>query len=358
MSLKMNYPQWVVLQLTEHCNLRCSMCYEWGDAGSYLDKPSLAQLDFAVLERTIRALQPAKPFYALFGGEPFLYKRMADVVRLIKAGGSKVDIPTNGMLIARQAEMLVDCRPDRLWISLDGPEAINDRQRGDGVFKAALEGIDRLYRVREASGGEYPKIGVTFIVTPLTHTYIEELFLSCLDLDKLDHLSIEFQTYITEAKHRDYQRVLQDAFGLDQAPIAAGSIQDPEVFAAMDYAEIARQIARVRAECERRGIYFVAYPKTSEEDNIRNYFTANWQAMTDKRSICLFPWIYAEIAATGDVYSCHTFYDLPLGNVNEQAFLDIWRGPRMKQVQSYLRKHGLFPICTGCARYYADPSKH
>ena len=35
------YPRWIVFQLLEKCNLRCKMCYEWGESGSYLDKNDL-----------------------------------------------------------------------------------------------------------------------------------------------------------------------------------------------------------------------------------------------------------------------------------------------------------------------------
>ena len=31
----MKHPNWVVLQITERCNLRCKMCYEWGENGAY-----------------------------------------------------------------------------------------------------------------------------------------------------------------------------------------------------------------------------------------------------------------------------------------------------------------------------------
>lgn len=34
----MSFPKWVVLQVIEKCNLRCKMCYEWGEYGSYLKK--------------------------------------------------------------------------------------------------------------------------------------------------------------------------------------------------------------------------------------------------------------------------------------------------------------------------------
>ena len=116
------------------------------------------------------------------------------------------------------------------------------------------------------------------------------------------------------------------------------------------------QLERVRDECERRGIYFILYPKTLDTENIRNYFVGDRTKMVDRRSRCAFPWTYAEVNARGDVTVCHTFYDLTVGNVYEEGILDIWNGPRMEAVRNHLR-HDLFPICDACCRYYYDPNK-
>lgn len=351
-----NKPQWIVLQLLEACNLRCKMCYEWGENGAYLGKKS-ATLDYEVVQRVIADTIPAKPFYALFGGEPMMYRHIDKVIRQIREGGSRVDIPTNGMLIKKHAEMLCETKPSRLWISLDGPKEINDEQRGDGVFDKVTEGIETLFELRETKGLTEPKIGCTFIVTPLTHMYIEEFFMKHIDLDKIDHLSIEFQTFATEDTVQQHQAHFKKVFGIPETPCAAGMLADITPFQQMDYKAITSQMKTIREACEKRGIYFVSYPKTIEEENIRAYFNRDIEAMTDKRDRCFFPWIYMEVAASGDVTPCHIYYDYPIGNVNETPILDIWGGDRLKTYRNQLKK-GLFPICTSCARYYADPSKH
>ena len=46
-------PRWVELQLTERCNLRCSLCYEWGESGSYRGRADTAELDFDALQRVV-----------------------------------------------------------------------------------------------------------------------------------------------------------------------------------------------------------------------------------------------------------------------------------------------------------------
>lgn len=352
-----NHPKWVVIQLLEHCNLRCRMCYEWGETGFYHKKKELAILEYKVIKKVITDCLPGKPYFGLFGGEPFLYPNIEDVMRLIKNGGCGLDIPTNGVLLKQYAEMIVDVQPDRLWISLDGPVEINDEQRGKGVFNKVIQGIDALYEIRESKNYKLPKIGITYIVTPFNYTFIEEFFLKSIDIRKIDHLSIEFQLFATEEQYRHYLKILANEFGVFSAPCAKAIVREPSDFAAMDFKVLADQIRKVRSVCDEYGIYFIAYPKTIELDNIVNFFSANWSKMIDKRQKCVFPWMYAEISANGDVSVCHTYYDLVIGNINVENILDIWEGDRLKKVRKFLKKQP-YPICTACSRYYADPNKH
>ena len=93
------------------------MCYEWGKEGAYHEKNTMAQLDFSVLKKLIEDCSPAKPTYDFFGGEPLLYKRIDEVISLIKYHGSQLIIPTNGTLLEKMAEMLVETGPDKIWVS-------------------------------------------------------------------------------------------------------------------------------------------------------------------------------------------------------------------------------------------------
>jgi len=122
---------------------------------------------------------------------------------------------------------VVATAPRRLWISLDGPAAINDQQRGRGVHRQVLAGIERLHDARQSHGRELPKIGVTLIVTPLNQRHVAPFFTELLGSYPIDHVSIEFQNYATAAEHRAYAEALRRAFGVDAAPVAAGWCSTP-----------------------------------------------------------------------------------------------------------------------------------
>jgi hypothetical protein len=179
------------------------------------------------------------------------------------------------------------------------------------------------------------------------------LFFQALDLSKLDCVSLELQTYLTEEDHRDYEHVLQQEFGVATAPLARGFVNDPAIFVDMDFGLLAEQIANIAARCQERGLFLNTFPKVMNEDNIRKYFSADWFSMSRVRNRCSFPGISTEISARGDVTSGHAFYDLSLGNVYKSTVVGIWRGERYAQYRKYLRK-SLLPICQSCCLFYNE----
>jgi radical SAM protein with 4Fe4S-binding SPASM domain len=350
LSVAQSSPSWVVLQLLEECNLRCSMCYEWGDSGAYHGSRELASLDVDVALRVIRECAPQRPTFELFGGEPLLYAGIWDVIRAIRDAGCELAFPTNGTQLERHAEQLVACGPDRLWVSLDGPERINDAQRGRGVYKRVMRGLAAVIAEKQRRGSELPRLGVTCVVSPVNHLHLAQLF-GELDLGQLSFVSLELQSFVTEQQYSDYVRLLRTDFGIPAAPYARAYLRDPAFFAVIDRDALAEQMQRVRAMCKAHSIRFFSQPRMIDADNIDRYLRGAWDAMPDKRTRCAVPWKYAEISARGDVTTCHTFYDAPIGNVYERPLLEVWRGDKAEQLRAHLREQ-LLPICTACCRYY------
>jgi radical SAM protein with 4Fe4S-binding SPASM domain len=344
-------PSWITFQLLERCNLRCRMCYEWGESGAYHARETLAALELPLVLRTVDECLPGKPLFEFFGGEPLLYPGIFEVIARIREGGCDLAFPTNGTLLEAHAERLVHTGPTRIWVSLDGPEDVNDRQRGAGVFRRAIRGIESIGRIKRAKGCRYPELGITYVVTPDNASHIEAFFRDAVDLSLLACLSIELQSYVTAGEALAYERMARAHFGTSSTPCARGYIRDPDVFAEIDVESVTRQMIGVRRACAERGILFHSQPKTLETDNLRSYYTADWRAMADWKPRCGVPWVAAEISARGDVTTCHTFYDIPLGNIHDQSLVEIWQGARARQVRAYLREQ-LFPVCTACCRYY------
>ncbi len=173
----MQYPKWVVLQVTDRCNLRCKMCYEWGENGSNLSKRHLNNLDLNKIEEIFMELQNKNVYFELFGGEPLMHPQISEILKLIKKYNCIIDIPTNGTLVSKYAKEIVDANIKRIWISIDGPQEQNDLQRGKGVYQRAYEGIKALQKER-AINKKGPQIGVTMVITPLNYKYVKEFVMN------------------------------------------------------------------------------------------------------------------------------------------------------------------------------------
>jgi radical SAM protein with 4Fe4S-binding SPASM domain len=330
------------------------MCYQWGDTGIYNKKNSLNILDYELIASIIKECSPWKPVYNLFGGEPLLYKRIWDVIDLIKHAGSKVYMDTNGTLLESNAQRIIRSGIDIIWVSLDGTLEINDHIRGKNVYNRVIKGLEKLNVEKEANSLKSPKIGITYVVTPLNYLFVEKLFCKDIDLSLLEYISIEFQNYITKNEYNDYELVLMNEFGISEFPSASSIVRDLDFFSTINSQVLSEQINNVKKKSEEHNVKVFTSPEVVDEENIENYFTANWNKCKDRKTSCPLPWIYAEITASGDVTTCHTFYDFTLGNINENSIRDIFNNDKIKKYRNLLKSRKLYGVCYGCARYHTN----
>ena len=349
-----NIPKWIVLQLLEACNLRCKMCYEWGEEGTYKDKEKLNILSFDKIKNLIDECESAHPYYELFGGEPLLYPQIFEVTDYIHKKNSKVDIATNGTLLEKNAEAIVDSGISRIWVSIDGNQEINDRQRGKGVFNKAIGGIQKIKSVKKS---HMPQIGITTIVTPDNADKLAENFFEVVSNCPIDHISIEFQNYATSKEYQEYKEFLKVNFGIHDVNAARGYIREIDEFSNIDCNTLEKDMNRIKQYCEEKNIRMFHNPNVISENNYKNYFSANWKCMEGIRRRCPFVWIHAEVTAKGDVAICHTFYDLTFGNINEENFLDIWNNEKCQKYKRILRTEKM-PMCIACSRNYSQLGGH
>lgn len=355
-----NLPAYVTLDVTEVCNLRCKMCYAWGETGCYTNpesdmKPEV--LDFDIVKQLIKDVSPRKPNYSLFGGEPLTYPHLEELIVAVKEAGSVIDTPTNGTLLKKHAKMLVETRFDSIRVSLDGPEDANDAQRGAGSYDKAMAGIEELFRERAKPGTKGPLISIIYTVTPANYLFIEQLFLKDLDLDLINFATIQTQNFVTESMGLGYAKLLESEFGITSDCYWRGMLRDPCEFDELDFEEMSRQINNVRAKMWEKGKFVITLPQTISADGLRAYFGARWGDMDDQYKSCPIPWASIDVMASGDIAPCHVFFDLTVGNLHENRIEEIWNGEGYEKLRAYIKKNGLMSICHGCCILYISGQK-
>ncbi|MCC7382886.1 MAG: radical SAM protein [Deltaproteobacteria bacterium] len=353
-------PGVVVLNVTDACNLRCPMCYAWGDTGCYVagDSPKKPKvLDLEIALRLIKELAPRQPAYSLFGGEPLSYRPLPQLLEAVKSAGSWVETPTNGTLLEKHAAFLVESGLDSVRVSLDGPRAVNDRQRGPGSFDDAVAGLEALLSCRARAGSATPRIGVICTVTPENQHTIAPLFLEALDLAELDAVEINMQLYITPEMGDAYARMLLGEHGIQSDCYWKGVVREVASFDTIDVDSVSAQIASVRRRVAELGRAMTTMPRITTPRNLKAHFTAQWFEMEERVRFCPVPWSAVDITAEADVAPCHAFYDLVVGNLKEQAFTEIWNGEAMRKVRRRVFADGLLSVCQGCCALYATGAK-
>ncbi len=355
-------PRNVVLHLTELCNLRCKMCYAWGETGVYSNaepgrKPITMELE--LVKKIIRDLTPSKPFYSLFGGEPLMSPHLEEVIKMIKEAGSIIDTPTNGTLIAEHAKMLIRTGFDLVRVSIDGPREVNDSQRGKGSHDKAFEGIETLHNEKLKAGKHRPFIGIIYTVTPKNYNSIKEFFLEDLNLSAIKNVSIQIENFLTDEMGEKYAKMLRTEFGITSNSYWKGLVRPIQDFNGVDTVELARQVNNVVKELKKIGKTVLLLPPTFSPKNLRAYLEARWDDMEDTYRGCVIPRVGVDITASGDVAPCHVFYDLIMGNLYENSFEEVWNGENYQKFRAYMKKHQLMSICNGgcCILYLAGKKK-
>lgn len=159
-------PRQLLVNVAQICNLKCSYCAAGGD-GTFGE--AMKHVDLESIYDQVRAVLHDIPdggefSLTYFGGEPLVapenIRMLARFVKLQTAGRRiRVShrIITNATLISTaNAELLAELNC-HVTVSLDGPPAINDRNRptksGHGSTALTLRGLDILKKMRSQLGG-------------------------------------------------------------------------------------------------------------------------------------------------------------------------------------------------------------
>jgi MoaA/NifB/PqqE/SkfB family radical SAM enzyme len=128
-------PFQVTLSLTNRCNFRCDYCH--------IPMQRIDEMPTARWLAAIDALRAAGMGRAsIIGGEPLLREDAPEILRHLKRAGVHVSMNTNGWFVPERIAELDGL--DLACITLDGPEAVHDRQRRDGSYARVLRAIECL----------------------------------------------------------------------------------------------------------------------------------------------------------------------------------------------------------------------
>jgi len=352
-------PNSVAIKLTNACNLRCKMCgqqregHEPGDA-KYAPKQFFEQkVSLEKYKQTLVELKKVRPNLYLWGGEPFMYREIFDLIAFAKSLKFTVQTNTNGLYLKKYAKEIVDSGLDDLIVSIDGPEDVHDQVRGlKGTFKLVKQGIFAVHEEKKRRGLKYPIIRLRGTISPYNFEHIYELTQVAKEFNA-DSLNFNWTWFTTKQTGAAYQKMMKTVFDTDAyswIPFETDVILDPEKD--RKYDGIKKELSKFENNHVDIPISMSPFVK---QEQVKDYYENIHE--TFGHDTCYAVYVKSYILPNGDVTPCPDFPDYICGNIYEEPFLDIWNGERYRKWRLELKKRKLFPSCYRCCDLFLSNVK-
>lgn len=324
------------------CNLKCVMCDvgQKNTGSQFYEKLSdKNDLGLDVIKNLIMDVKGFKPVININSTEPLLYKELPEVIEIIKKCGLKCTITTNGYLLEKHAEYLVELGLDNLAVSIDGPEKVHDRIRGvKGAFKRAINGIKKVNEIKDVECTPYPRILINSTISQYNvGSPLLELANIAYDLN-VDHLQFGHLNFITDEMARGHNKRYSDFCKINSSSVSSIELNK------IDINELIESTKLLKNKYQSSFCSF--YPELYE-DEINTYYKNPEKFI--KNDKCFKPWLNAQILSNGAVVpGARCAFNIEMGNLNDEKFREIWNGYKYKQFRAKLKKVGATSACTRC----------
>jgi MoaA/NifB/PqqE/SkfB family radical SAM enzyme len=285
-------------QITDRCNAKCLMCFNWQRVNQKTSELSLDEIN-----RFSKSMGVI-PSLTVGGGEPFFRDDLPEICKIFYKNNktARISIPTNSLLtekILESTKKILEICPARIVIvlSLDGVGEIHDEIRGvKGTFNKVLENYKNL----TVLAWEYPnlQINVNTTISSKNQDHLPEL-INFVD----QNLNVNFHTL----------EVIRGSFNEKIIKVPS-----PE-----KYNQLIGQLMTSRTLNKNKYhklIYF-------------SYHRLALKTMLKKKQLipCRVSSFMPMIDAEGNVYNCELLP--PIGNIKEANydFMKIWHSDKAKK---------------------------
>ncbi|MBT3786072.1 radical SAM protein [bacterium] len=310
-------PRHVVIDLTNRCNTNCKVCWTYSPLLKPENKPEKSWFkeeippeDFESLVEDLHELGVERIRFT-GGGEPLLYRSFERAVRSVKDKGIWLAITTNGLLMRKNHDLLVQSGVDEIAVSLWAASEKSYRtlhpKAREGDFYEILEGIRDLRR-----DAPHTEVHLLNVISKENFHEISRM----ADLGR--NLGVQAVYFTLVDPMEDTRSEMLDEFQRKDA---------------------LEEIERVKSRF---------YNQNSEIhwDNLDGFETRledvhdgdQYDRMAIDELPCYMGWHFTRVTANGQVSPCCRGVDYPMGFLGDSRFRDIWASKKYLE----FRENSLF----------------
>jgi MoaA/NifB/PqqE/SkfB family radical SAM enzyme len=153
---------------TTRCNFTCGFC-----CGRHMDQSDQSWDDF---QAALDAFPGLRHLEIQGEGEPLLHPRFFEMATLAKARGIKTSTITNGSLIGRRIQEILDSGISSLMVSIESADTEAFRAIRGGRLEDVTDGITALIQARDARCQDSPAVGFALTVLGRTKDQLTPVF--------------------------------------------------------------------------------------------------------------------------------------------------------------------------------------
>ncbi len=330
------FPKGMDFLLTDDCNLRCQYCprsdcrSEGGQAPAYMDTGSMLKL--------VDQVAAFAPWIRLIGGEPFLHPEWPRLVGRAAEHGMWCASVTNGLANEALAEDLVSSGLRILGVSIDGPQEIHDKIRGQGTYQRIIDGITAVRRVKARRGSELPLIEI-YVTVHAANQHVLVDFAEELAAFQIWKFRAQQLVWASSTQIRDSRALIHSAVpGAEFFPPELTTSDQPS---GVNAQVLCSQFAALR---ERSFPFIVEiHPDLPFEEWHPYHTETNYYRPKDRPCHSMGRYVY--IDPHGRVHPC---LPLDMGNTFELPFARVYNGRRFRAFRRLVSSHGRLPLCHRC----------
>jgi len=306
------FPVTVEIDITNHCNHRCSFCC-WGEDIA-TDKSSL---NIEVLKKTIKDLKKKGTKAIVFtgGGEPMIHKGFYEILEFTKNNELEVGLITNGSAIVENKLEILVKNLKWLRVSMSGGDSKSyNLVQGKDHFEKVIGNINLLsnYKLSNELNNQF-KIGIRMLVN-------EDNYLTLENLAKI----------ASKIRGLNYLQVAPNQFSNDQ-----GKFWNSE--------EIKKLFLKIKNKLQKDKIAFLG-----ASFDVLQIDNQNKKKIIDVPKKCYAHFYQFAIMADGNVVFCKNSRfnkNFIIGNIYEKSIHEIWNSEKNLELESWIRPNNCGLIC-------------
>ena len=333
-------PVCVDIELSNKCNLKCKMCWFHGESGIG-DRYLNSEMTTAEILGLIDQLIVYRPHIYFGGGEPFIREDFLEIIAYVKKFNLQTSFTTNGILLDKQKiQKIVQLGVDHIAFSIDGPEELHDKMRGQGNYRKVMSNMQHFLNCKQGGNIKKPLITVNITISPSIVGHLKKTINSIKKMtgDKVDYFTIHHLWFITPTELQLHKATVNK--NIDRTAHGSGTHYIP-LSQCIDSNALSDEIFQLKSE---KKIKF--FPNLKGKA-INEFYSDGYRL----KKRCVAPFLAVLVKPNGDLKFCPDEWidDYILGNIREDTFENIWNGKSARHFRSIIFREKQFPACKRCS---------